>query len=146
MSPSPLPSRPAGLPKLPASELEGVDESTWLDVIHKMDEVYSQLVHDEIQLEQKNIELEQSEILRREKELEATVFFVTHDVPEAVYLGDRVFIFSPSPGTLVHQLQVAPPDRPARQMQAEPAFLDSVRQVRTLLDNLETTNDAKEAS
>jgi two-component system, NtrC family, sensor histidine kinase HupT/HoxJ len=54
-------SRPPGLPVLPATELEGVDESTWLDVIHKMDEVYSQLVADEIALEQKNNELEQSQ-------------------------------------------------------------------------------------
>ena len=46
---------------VPAGPIEGVDESTWLDVIHKMDEVYSQLVHDEIQLEQKNVELEQSQ-------------------------------------------------------------------------------------
>ncbi len=71
------------------------------------------------------------------RELEATVFFVTHDVPEAVYLGDRVFIFSPSPGSITHQLRVAPPDRPARQMQAEPAFIDSVRQVRALMDDME---------
>jgi two-component system sensor histidine kinase HupT/HoxJ len=41
--------------------MEGVDESTWLDVIHKMDEVYSQLVADEIALEQKNAELEQTQ-------------------------------------------------------------------------------------
>ncbi len=39
----------------------GVDESAWLDVIHKMDEVYSQLVADEIALEAKNAELEQSQ-------------------------------------------------------------------------------------
>ena len=58
-------------------------------------------------------------------------------IPEAVYLGDRVFIFTPSPGTIAHQLAVAPPDRPAREMQAEPTFLDSVRQVRSLLDKLE---------
>ena len=71
------------------------------------------------------------------RELEATVFFITHDIPEAVYLGDRVFIFTPSPGTIAHQFAVAPPDRPAREMQAEPAFLESVRQVRSLLDKLE---------
>ncbi len=41
--------------------MEGVDESTWMDVIQKMDEVYSQLVLDEIELEQKNTELEQSQ-------------------------------------------------------------------------------------
>lgn len=46
---------------VPPEAIEGVDESTWLDVIHKMDEVYSRLVHDEIQLEQKNTELEQSQ-------------------------------------------------------------------------------------
>ncbi len=71
------------------------------------------------------------------RELEATVFFITHDLPEAVYLGDRIFIFSPSPGTIVHQFAVAPPDRPAREMQAEPAFLESVSHVRSLLDKLE---------
>jgi two-component system sensor histidine kinase HupT/HoxJ len=43
------------------SQLEGVDDSTWLDVIQKMDEVYSQLVQDEIALEEKNVQLEQSQ-------------------------------------------------------------------------------------
>ena len=43
------------------SQVEGVDESTWLDVIAKMDEVYSQLVQDEIALEEKNVQLEQSQ-------------------------------------------------------------------------------------
>ena len=43
------------------TQVEGVDESTWMDVIHKMDEVYSQLVRDEIALEDKNAQLEQSQ-------------------------------------------------------------------------------------
>ena len=71
------------------------------------------------------------------RELEATVFFITHDIPEAVYLGDRVLVFSPSPGTIAHQFAVEPPDRPAQEMQAEPVFLESVRHVRSLLDRLE---------
>lgn len=54
-TPRPLP--PAARPEAPG----GVDESAWLDVIHKMDEVYSQLVADEIALEAKNAELEQSQ-------------------------------------------------------------------------------------
>ena len=37
----------------------------------------------------------------------------------------------------LHQLAVAPPDRPAREMQVEPAFLESVRDVRSLLDKIE---------
>ena len=52
---------PSPLHHLPAGELEGVDEATWLDVIHKMDEVYSKLVSDEIELEEKNAQLEQSQ-------------------------------------------------------------------------------------
>ncbi|MDX9767562.1 MAG: ATP-binding protein [Ectothiorhodospiraceae bacterium] len=40
---------------------EGViDESVWLEVIHKMDEVYSDLIRNEIELEEKNRELEKS--------------------------------------------------------------------------------------
>ena len=58
--PPSLPSAPP-LPHAPTSgNLEGVDESTWLDVIHKMDEVYSQLINDEIELEKKNAELERT--------------------------------------------------------------------------------------
>jgi NitT/TauT family transport system ATP-binding protein len=71
------------------------------------------------------------------RELEATVFFITHDVSEAVYLGDRVLIFSPAPGRVLHELEVAPPDRPAREMQEEASFLESVRYVRTLLEKME---------
>jgi two-component system sensor histidine kinase HupT/HoxJ len=54
---SPTPPRTTPQPPGPG----GVDESAWLDVIHKMDEVYSQLVADEIALEAKNAELEQSQ-------------------------------------------------------------------------------------
>jgi two-component system sensor histidine kinase HupT/HoxJ len=41
--------------------MEGVDDSTWLDVIQKMDEVYTRLIDDEVALEKKNTELEQSQ-------------------------------------------------------------------------------------
>ncbi len=45
----------------PPPDLAGVDESTWLDVIQKMDEVYTQLVADEVALEAKNAELEEQQ-------------------------------------------------------------------------------------
>lgn len=58
-------STPPSIPRLHAlpeqPPLEGVDEATWVDVIHKMDEVYSQLVRDEIALEEKNAQLERSQ-------------------------------------------------------------------------------------
>ncbi|MEW6265472.1 MAG: ABC transporter ATP-binding protein [Thermodesulfobacteriota bacterium] len=75
------------------------------------------------------------------REVQATVFFVTHDVTEAVYLGDRVFILSNSPGTILHKMLVAPPDRPARVMQREPEFQKSVFAIRDILDALEEGKD-----
>jgi len=41
----------------------------------------------------------------------STILFVTHDVEEAVYLADRIFIMSAHPGTIVEDVQV-PFDRP----------------------------------
>jgi two-component system sensor histidine kinase HupT/HoxJ len=53
--------QPGNTPDTDAStESLPVQESVWLDVIHRMDEVYAQLVQDEIALEGKNAELEQS--------------------------------------------------------------------------------------
>ena len=60
------------------------------------------------------------------REAQATVFFVTHSIEEAVYLGDRVYIFSSSPGTILREMKVPPPDRPAKEMQRERAFIDLV--------------------
>ena len=50
-----------------AARPEGLEETAWLDVIHKMDEVYSQLIADEVALEEKNAELEQSQQFRSEE-------------------------------------------------------------------------------
>jgi NitT/TauT family transport system ATP-binding protein len=71
------------------------------------------------------------------RDVQATVFFVTHSVEEAAYLGDRVYIMGTGPGRLAHQLEVPPPDRPARVMQREPDFRQSVDQIRDLLTALE---------
>ncbi len=57
----PPPPRTSPLQHLPSGELEGVSEATWLDVIQKMDEVYSRLVADETELENKNAQLEASQ-------------------------------------------------------------------------------------
>lgn len=55
-----MPRRPIAFsPAVPPPQ--GMDDAAWVDVIHKMDEVYSLLVSDEIELEKKNAELEQSQ-------------------------------------------------------------------------------------
>jgi NitT/TauT family transport system ATP-binding protein len=71
------------------------------------------------------------------REVQATVFFVTHSIEEAVYLGDRVYLLSSSPGTILEELAVAPPDRPAVEMQREQPFQDTVFYIRDLIMKLE---------
>ena len=50
-------------------------------------------------------------LLRVWDETASTILFVTHDVEEAIYLADRIFIMSTHPGTIVEDVQV-PFDRP----------------------------------
>jgi NitT/TauT family transport system ATP-binding protein len=71
------------------------------------------------------------------REQEATVFFVTHSVEEAVYLGDRVYILSRAPGTIIKEMEVPAPDRPAREMQREAGFNEIVGSIRDIIEKLE---------
>ena len=76
------------------------------------------------------------------REAQATVFFVTHSIEEAVYLGDRVYVFSSAPGTILREMEVPPPDRPPKEMQREPAFIEVVSEIRDLIDTLASSQRA----
>jgi NitT/TauT family transport system ATP-binding protein len=74
--------------------------------------------------------------------VEATVFFVTHSIEEAVYLGDRIYVLSSSPGTILREIEVPPPDYPAKDMQQHPDFLEYVFDIRDTIETLESSNRA----
>ncbi len=76
------------------------------------------------------------------REAQATVFFVTHSIEEAVYLGDRVYVFSSSPGTILREMKMPPSDRPPKEMQRERAFVERVFEIRDIIDNLATSTRA----
>jgi NitT/TauT family transport system ATP-binding protein len=76
------------------------------------------------------------------RELEATVFFITHSIEEAVFLGDRIYLLSSSPGMLLREIVVPAPDRPAKEMQQEPAFLEYVFDIRDTIEELESSTRA----
>ncbi|WP_247747304.1 ABC transporter ATP-binding protein [Alkalihalobacillus sp. BA299] len=52
-------------------------------------------------------------LLEQWEKLEKTVIFITHDVDEALFLSDRVFLFSQSPLTTFKEIQV-PLSRPRK--------------------------------
>jgi NitT/TauT family transport system ATP-binding protein len=71
------------------------------------------------------------------REVQATVFFVTHSIDEAVFLGDRVYVMGRNPGTILEEMKVEPADRPARLMQRDPRFIDTVNHLRDTISRLE---------
>jgi NitT/TauT family transport system ATP-binding protein len=73
---------------------------------------------------------------------QATVFFVTHSIEEAVFLGDRIYVLSNSPGTILHELSIKPSDRPSKEMQREEKFQETVYYLRDLISRLEESRRA----
>jgi ABC-type nitrate/sulfonate/bicarbonate transport system ATPase subunit len=76
------------------------------------------------------------------RQAEATVFFVTHSIEEAVYLGDRAFIVSAAPGHILREIPVPAPDFPSRVMQRKPEFMDIVYEIREVMETLESSTRA----
>jgi NitT/TauT family transport system ATP-binding protein len=76
------------------------------------------------------------------KEAQATVFFVTHSIEEAIYLGDRVYVFSSSPGTIIREMVVPPPTHPPKEMLRERDFVERVCEIRDVMDNLAASTRA----
>ena len=76
------------------------------------------------------------------REQSPTIFFITHSIEEAVYLGDHILMFSNSPGTVLKELRVPPPDRPSLEMQRDPKFIEVVMGIRETIDHLESSNRA----
>jgi NitT/TauT family transport system ATP-binding protein len=68
-------------------------------------------------------EFMQDELLRIWGSAYKTVLFITHQIDEAVFLADRVFVFGTNPGNLRDEL-VVPFDRPRPlSLKRDPAFL-----------------------
>lgn len=59
-----------------------------------------------------------------------TVIFITHNIQEAVYLADRVFVMTPRPGRLVKALEVDLPRPRSFEDTKRPEFMEAVFDVR----------------
>jgi NitT/TauT family transport system ATP-binding protein len=58
-----------------------------------------------------------------------TIVFVTHDIQEAVYLGDDIYIMAANPGRFVHHISVDLPFNRNREVKHSAKFNDIVREV-----------------
>ncbi len=75
----------------------------------------------------------QAELVRICSETGAAVVFVTHSIPEAVFLSDRVVVMSPRPGRIRTVVEVALGDARSEDLREDAAFFDRVTAVREAL-------------
>ena len=91
-----------------------------------LDEPFGAL--DEFTRERLNLEL-----LRIQSDLDATILFVTHNIQEAVFLADRVFVMTPRPGRLAATVDVPLPRPRTIEMTKSPEYNDLVFNIRDTL-------------
>jgi NitT/TauT family transport system ATP-binding protein len=95
-----------------------------------MDEPFGAL--DALTRERMNLELQRIVL-----DTTSTVVFVTHDIPEAVFLADRVVHMTPRPGRIKQILPAEFPKPRAVDVQTTPEFNDIVRKLRHDIDEEE---------
>ena len=75
----------------------------------------------------------QDELSRISAETSCTIVFVTHDIEEALFLGDQVLVMSKRPGTVL-RIEQMPWSRPrSRELFDDPKFRETGRELRSLL-------------
>jgi len=70
-----------------------------------------------------------------------TVLFVTHNVREAVALGDRVLVFSPRPGHIVREFRI---DLPRPRSLEDHLLVDQAAEIMTVLQDAMSTQEQEE--
>ncbi|HWM34633.1 MAG TPA: ABC transporter ATP-binding protein [Pseudolysinimonas sp.] len=75
----------------------------------------------------------QAELARIAAETAAAVVFVTHSIPEAVFLSDRVVVMSPRPGRITAVVETGFGDERDEGLRESTAYFDKVTAVREAL-------------
>ena len=75
----------------------------------------------------------QSELGNLIRTLHATALLVTHDIEEAVFLSDRIFVMSPRPGEIVEEVRVNLPPARDPAMRSHLEFVAAADKVRAKL-------------
>jgi NitT/TauT family transport system ATP-binding protein len=85
----------------------------------------------------------QDELLRIWRETGKSILFVTHDIEEAVYLGDRVLLLGDVPAHIINEYRI---DIDRAERRESEAFLREVEKVRNGLENAINNADTAETS
>lgn len=94
-----------------------------------MDEPFGAL--DEITRDKMNLEL--LRIWREEKSITSTVIFVTHSIPEAVFLSDRIIVLSERPAIVEKIIEVDLPRLRTSEIKYSKKYIELIKCIRKLL-------------
>ena len=61
--------------------------------------------------------------------LHMSAIFITHDIDEAIFLSDRIYIMSGSPGTISQEIEVRQPRPRTTRFTASETFMEYKRQI-----------------
>jgi NitT/TauT family transport system ATP-binding protein len=84
-------------------------------------------------LDEMTRELMQQEVLRLWEETDTSVVFVTHSIPEAVFLSTRVVVMSPRPGRISREIAVDLPRRRDDDTRESARYFELITEVREAL-------------
>jgi NitT/TauT family transport system ATP-binding protein len=73
------------------------------------------------------------QLLRLWEQTQKTVIFVTHSIPEAVFLSNRIVVMSPRPGRILEVIESNLPANRTLDVRETPSFLDIALRVRKAL-------------
>ena len=65
-----------------------------------------------------------------------SVLFITHSIPEAVYLSDRIIVLSPRPGRVLHTMNVDLPRPRTLDTMSDPRFAALSKQLRQIFQEM----------
>ncbi len=86
-------------------------------------------------LDAQSREIMQTELLRIWEQGRKTVIFVTHQIDEAVFLSDRVFVFARRPGRLQDRVEIDLPRPRTLALKRTPEFVAYVDRIWKLIEN-----------
>jgi NitT/TauT family transport system ATP-binding protein len=64
-----------------------------------------------------------------------TIAFVTHSIPEAIFLADRIVVMSARPGRVASVYEVDIPRPRSVEIQTQPDFIARVMEIKTRIDH-----------
>ncbi len=71
---------------------------------------------------------------------DTTIIFVTHDIPEAVFLSDQILLMQSNPGDIVDKINVKLPEIRTKELKRQNKFTDIVYDIEDRMKKLNRNN------